>query len=137
MKDAGLRQYYRYTVYDNKTVFPIAVNQTSRECAKQMGIKMSTWYNCFDRCKKGLNNRWKILKHDKVDQLCVNEYRGVENLPPMIRINQLADFLSTTDKCIVKLCERIGCPIVRAGRQKIKMIPRENFFQKMKQESNR
>lgn len=122
------RENYRYTVYDNKTGFPIAVNKTSEECSKQMGIKFSSWYNCVNRCGNGSNKRWTILKHDLYEQFCLEEYQGIEDLPSMIRITQLAEFLSTTDNCVVNICNRIGCPIVRAGAQKIRMVSRKTFF---------
>ena len=123
---------YHYTVYDNKTGFPVAVDKTSKECAKQMGIKFSSWYNCVDRCRNCSNKRWTILKHDQSDQFCLEDYHEAENLPLMIRITQLAEFLSTTDKCVDNLCKRIGCPIIRAGAQKIRMVSRKTFFDALK-----
>ncbi len=137
MKETELKRNYRYTVYDNKTGFPIAVNKTSEECAKQMGIRFSSFYNCVDRCGKGSNKRWTILKHDRYEQLCLQGGWETEKMPSMVRVTQLADFLSMTDNCVVKLCERIGCPVVRAGKQKIKMVSKENFFQRMEQEGRR
>lgn len=127
------RENYRYTVYDNKTESPIVVGKTSKECAKQMGIKFSSWYNCVNRCGNGSNKRWTILKHDRCEQIYMEDYPNAKNLPSMIRITQLAEFLSTTDKCVVDFCERIGCPIVRAGKQKIRMIPTKRFFRVWKE----
>jgi hypothetical protein len=126
------REKYRYTVYDNKTGFPIAVNMTSEECSKQMGIKFSSWYNCVNRCGNGSNKRWTILKHNRYEQFGLEEYQGIEDLPLMIRITQLAEFLSTTDNCVVNICKRIGVPIIRAGTQKIKMVSRKTFFDAVK-----
>lgn len=126
------RENYRYTVYDNKTGFPIAVNKTSEECSKQMGIKFSSWYNCVNRCGNGSNKRWTILKHDRCDQFCLEGYQEAEKLPLMIRITQLAEFLSTTDKYVVNLCKRIGCPIIGAGTRKIRMVSRKTFFDALK-----
>lgn len=123
---------YFYTVYDNKTGFPVAVSETSKECAKRMGIKFSSWYNCVNRCGNGSNKRWTILKHDQYDQFSLEDYQGTEKLPSFIRITQLANFLLTTDKCVVKLCERMGCPIIRSGAQKIRMVSRKNFFEALK-----
>lgn len=123
---------FHYTVYDNKTGFPIAVDKTSKECAEQMGIKFSSWYNCVNRCGNGSNKRWTILKHDWCEQFDLEDYQGVEDLPSMIRITQLAKFLSTTDKCVDSLCKRIGCSIIRAGTQKIRMVSRKSFFDALK-----
>ncbi|MBO5701335.1 MAG: hypothetical protein J6S71_02745 [Clostridia bacterium] len=122
----------RYTVYDNKTGFPIAVNKTSEECAKQMGIKFSSWYNCVDRCGNGSNKRWTILKHDMWDQFCLEDYWEAEKSPLMIRITQLAEIMSTTDSRVVNLCKRMGVPIIRAGKQKIRMVSRKTFFAALK-----
>ena len=126
------RENCHYTVYDNKTGFPIAVDKTSKECVKQMGIKFSSWYNCVNRCGNGSNKRWTILKHDRYERFGLEDYQGVEGLPSMIRITQLAEFLSTTDKCVDNLSKRIGCPIIRAGAQKIRMVSRKTFFDALK-----
>lgn len=53
--------WLNYTVYDNKTDFPIIVGGTARECANAMGITLESFYNAVDRCRKGKNNRWTIL----------------------------------------------------------------------------
>ena len=123
---------YRYTVYDNKTGFPIAVNETGEECSKKMGIKLSSWYNCVNRSRNGSNKRWTILKHNPYEQFCLEEYQGIEDLPSMIRTAQLARFISTTDERVVNICERIGCPIIRIGAQKIKMVSSKIFFDLLK-----
>lgn len=61
-KRTGTRGIYlNYTVYDNKTDFPIIVGGTAKECAKAMSIKLQSFYNAVDRCRKGLNNRWTII----------------------------------------------------------------------------
>ena len=60
--------------------------------------------------------------------------RAVE-LPTMVRVSRLAEVLSTTPYWVVKFCKANGVPIARAGVQKIRMIPKEEFFQKLEQES--
>lgn len=52
----------------------------------------------------------------------------------MIRVNQLASLLSTTDVQIVKLCEKFGVPIIKACRKKIRMVSRELFLKKTERE---
>ena len=53
-------------------------------------------------------------------------------IAPLSNITQLSKFLSTTDKCVDNLCKRIGCPIIRAGAQKIRMVSRKTFFDALK-----
>lgn len=126
------RDNYRYTVYDNKSGFPICVDGTSKECAEKMGIKLSSWYNCVNRCGNGSNKRWTILKHDLVDRFCLVSYPKKENSPSMIRVTQLAKELSTTSNCIVNICNRIGCRIITAGPQKVRMVSSKLFFDALK-----
>lgn len=53
--------YLNYTVYDNRTDFPIIVGGSARACAKAMGITLESFYNAVDRSRKGKNKRWTIL----------------------------------------------------------------------------
>ena len=50
-----------YTVYDNKTDFPVIVDGTARECAEVMGLTLAGFYNALTRAGKK-NNRWTFLK---------------------------------------------------------------------------
>lgn len=50
----------RYTVYDNRTDFPICVCETSRRCAELMGVTVETFHKVIGRKYKG--NRWFIIK---------------------------------------------------------------------------
>lgn len=131
MSTTESKRLYRYTVYDNKTDFPVAVDKTSEECAEQMGITLSSFYCCVDRCGKGTNKRWTILKHDKCEQLCMGELGEIDKLPSLLRVSRLAKFLSTTDYYVAQLCKRLGVPIVKSGAQKIRMISRDIFFEKL------
>lgn len=55
----------RYTVYDNKTDFPVIVEGTAREAAKVMGcLSLDIFYQTVTKCRKGVNKRWTILVHD-------------------------------------------------------------------------
>ena len=51
-----------YTVYDNKTDFPVIVDGTSEECARAMGITLSTFYK-FISYKK--TDKWFIIFEGK------------------------------------------------------------------------
>lgn len=53
------------------------------------------------------------------------------DLPSMVRVSQLAEFLSMTSYDVLKLCERNGVPIAYSGARKIKMISRDKFFEKL------
>lgn len=134
MKKSNLNRKYHYSIYDNKTGFPVAVNERAERCAELMGLKMSSFYNCVDRCQKGTDKRWAILKHDKSERLSTCGIGEIDKLPKMIRIQQLATFLSTTADNVVGLCEIMGVPIVLAGAQKIRMVARDKFFAKVEQE---
>ncbi len=52
-------------------------------------------------------------------------------LPKMVRMRELASFLYVSDCSIVGVCEKIGVTIVRAGKRKIRMVSRDDFFEKM------
>lgn len=58
---------------------------------------------------------------------------GADKLPSMVRINQLADFLSTTPRRIVGLCKKNSISIVEAGEKKIRFVSRDQFFKRLKQ----
>lgn len=49
----------RYTVYNNKTDFPVIVYGTSEECAKAMGITLNTFYKLTSYKK---TKKWFIIK---------------------------------------------------------------------------
>lgn len=51
----------RYTVYDNHTDMPVAVNATKEECAKAMGIKASSFGSVRTLCNKGVDKRWTVI----------------------------------------------------------------------------
>ena len=59
---------------------------------------------------------------------------GGVKLPTMVRVSRLAEALSVKPYWVVSFCESHGVPIARAGVQKIRMIPRDKFFNKLKQE---
>jgi hypothetical protein len=56
------RSYCVFTVYNNKTDFPVIVDGEARECAKAMGISELSFYYTVNRVKAGKNKKWTILK---------------------------------------------------------------------------
>lgn len=53
------RKVSRYTVYDNKTDFPICVNETAKRCAEIMGVELQTFYYALSNKRGG---RWHVIK---------------------------------------------------------------------------
>ena len=51
-----------YTVYDNKTDFPVIVDGTSEECARAMGITLNTFYKLISYKK---TDKWYIIFEGK------------------------------------------------------------------------
>lgn len=70
------RAFLRYTVYDNRTGFPVIVSGTASECAKAMGVSISSFYNCVDRSRKGTNKRWSFVKELAVVENMEEESNG-------------------------------------------------------------
>lgn len=56
------RSFCVYTVYNNKTDFPIIVDGEARECAKAMGISDYNFYYIANRVRAGKNKKWTILR---------------------------------------------------------------------------
>lgn len=62
-KGERTRSFCVYTVYNNKTDFPVIVDGEARKCAKAMGITLDSFYCYVDRRKKGRTpKRWYIEK---------------------------------------------------------------------------
>lgn len=57
------RAKMKYTVYDNKTDFPVIVDGTGEECAKIMGIKYKSFL-CAKTPSHSERKRWTILKSE-------------------------------------------------------------------------
>lgn len=57
----------KYTVYNNKTDFPVIVDGTSAECAKAMGIKFNSFHSTVTRARKGEIKKWTVLTMDEED----------------------------------------------------------------------
>lgn len=59
---AGSRSFCRYSVYDNRTDFPIIIDGTANECAKALKRSRSSFYCMVDRVRKGRNKRYTVLQ---------------------------------------------------------------------------
>jgi hypothetical protein len=51
----------RYTVYDNRTDFPVCVCETSKRCAEVMGVAINTFHHAING-RKVNGNRWFVIK---------------------------------------------------------------------------
>lgn len=54
--------YCLYTVYDNRTDFPIAVDSTAKECARIMGKTIGNFYCLVNRALNGKVKRWTVMR---------------------------------------------------------------------------
>lgn len=57
----GSRYFCRYTVYDNRTDFPVVVDGTADECARALKRSRNSFYCLVNRVHKGKNKRYTIL----------------------------------------------------------------------------
>ncbi len=56
------KPYKLYTVYNNKTDFPVIVDGTAAECAAAMGLKtVGNFYNALAHVRNGSLKKWTIL----------------------------------------------------------------------------
>lgn len=51
-----------YTVYDNRTDFPVCVCEPARRCAEIMGVALNTFHRLVNNGGKGFGDRWTVLK---------------------------------------------------------------------------
>lgn len=59
---SGSRHFCRYSVYDNRTDFPIIIDGTADECAKALNRSRNSFYCMVDRVRKGKNKRYTVLQ---------------------------------------------------------------------------
>ena len=52
----------------------------------------------------------------------------------IVRVKEIADAIAISPYFVVKFCKANGVPVVEAGVRKIKMIPRDQFFEKLYKE---
>lgn len=56
------RHFCVYTVYNNRTDFPVIVDGTAQECANAMGVLVATFYSLISWTENGKIKKWTILK---------------------------------------------------------------------------
>ena len=49
-----------YTVYNNKTDMPIIIDGTAEECAKAMGMTLSSFYSAVTHSRTAKIKKWYI-----------------------------------------------------------------------------
>ena len=57
------RNFCLYTIYDNRTDFPLIVAGTADECAQVLRRSRNSFYCMVDRVRKGKNKRYAVLRH--------------------------------------------------------------------------
>ena len=59
-KGKGTRSFMVYSVWDNRTGFPVIIDGEARECAKVMGLSMPSFYPAVTKSRSGAIKRWTI-----------------------------------------------------------------------------
>lgn len=60
-KGENTRSFIVYTVWDNRTDKCVIVDGEARDCAKAMGLKMSSFYSTVTKVKNGIVGKWTIM----------------------------------------------------------------------------
>lgn len=65
------RRFCMYSVYDNKTDFPIVIDGTAEDCAAALKRSLNSFYCMVSRVFKGKNKRYTVLRRylDEEDDL--------------------------------------------------------------------
>ena len=61
-KGAQGRIFCMYSIYDNKTDFPIVIDGTAQECARALKRSVNSFYCLVNRVRKGKNKRYAVLR---------------------------------------------------------------------------
>ena len=69
-----MSKFSLYTVYDNRTDEPVAIEGTAEECAEKMGMKLNSFYANIWHGKQGDRSRWVIIKSNQHDNLPRNTF---------------------------------------------------------------
>ena len=75
--------YKTYTVYDNRTDFPVVVDGDIYECCKAMGVSVKSFHSIVSRACSGERKKWSIVKHSATDHLTKlfnTHYKSKHNL---------------------------------------------------------
>lgn len=61
-KGASGRRFCMYSIYDNRTDFPIVIDATAEECARVLKRTRNSFYCLVSRVLKGKNKRYAVLR---------------------------------------------------------------------------
>ncbi len=67
LRNNGRLEFFRYTIYDNKTDEAIIYDGNSEECAKSLGKTKSSFYCFVSRVFSGKVKRYTIIKRYSID----------------------------------------------------------------------
>lgn len=56
------RRFCMYSVYDNRTDFPIVIDAPAPECARTLKRSLNSFYCLVNRVFKGKNKRYAVLR---------------------------------------------------------------------------
>ena len=57
----GSKRRLLYTVYNNRTDFPVIVDGTKQEAIKAMGVSPKSFDGTISKARKGENRKWTVL----------------------------------------------------------------------------
>ncbi len=57
-----------YTIYNNKTDMPVIIDGTARECAKAMGMTLSSFRSAVTHAKTGKVKKWHIEVQQNIQE---------------------------------------------------------------------
>lgn len=61
-KGSGGRQFCMYSIYDNRTDFPIVIDSTAEECAAAMKRSVKSFYCLVNRVRTGKIKRYAVMR---------------------------------------------------------------------------
>jgi len=54
-----------YTVYDNRTDFPVCIDATAHEAMQSMGITtLNSFYSVISKARSGKSKRWTVVEEE-------------------------------------------------------------------------
>lgn len=57
-----------YTVYDNRTDFPVCIDATAHQAMRSMGITtLNSFYSTISKVRSGKSKRWAVVEEDPME----------------------------------------------------------------------
>lgn len=72
-KGAAGRQYCIYSVYDNRTDYPLVIDASAEECAKALKRSVNSFYCLVSRVLKGRNKRYSVMRRFADEEDCEDD----------------------------------------------------------------